>query len=284
MSRFRMRSKGLYLCICASVTAGSVAQLQAEELRSETIHAWDQYVLLTEKRIGKELYSGKGFLAQDFQEPAAAQADRELVLSGRIPLRKMNTKTPAGKDIQVPGGMIYHWRGSVFIPGVTLDSVLEGVQNLDDKDFKQADVLESRVLKRDGDSFHIFLKLARSRIITVTYNTEHIALYRRHARGRASSRSISTKIAELISAGTPDEREKPPGRDRGFLWRLNSYWRYQAVEGGVVVECEALTLSRSIPALVSLFARPLIEGVAKESMNRTLASLRERLPARFPIQ
>ena len=286
MSRFRIRSKRLYLCLClcASVTVGSVAQLQAEELRSETIQAWDEYVLLTEKRIGKELCSGEGFLAQDFQEPAEAQADRELVLSGRILVRKVNTKTPAGKDIKIPGGMIHHWRGSVFIPGVTLDDVLQAVQEHDDEDSRQEDVLESRVLKRDGDSLHIFLKLVRSKIITVTYNTEHLALYRRHATGQASSRSISTKIAELISAGTPNEREKLPGRDRGFLWRLNSYWRYQEVEGGVLVECEALTLSRSIPALVSLFVRPLIEGVAKESMNRTLASMRERLIARLPIQ
>ena len=284
MSRFRMRSKHLYLCICASVTVGFVAQLQAEELRSETIHAWDEYVLLTEKRISKELYSGEGFLVQDFQEPGEAQADRELVLSGRILLRKMKTKTPAGKDIKVPGGLIHHWRGSVFIPGVTLDGVLEAVQNFDDEDYEQEDVLESRVLKRDGDSLHIFLKLVRSKIITVTYNTEHLALYRRHATGQASSRSISTKIAELISAGTPNEREKLPGRDRGFLWRLNSYWRYQEVEGGVVVECEALTLSRSIPALISLFVHPLMEGVAKESMNRTLVSMRERLIAQLSIQ
>ena len=48
-----------------------------------------------------------------------------------------------------------------------------------------------------GDSLRIFLKLVRSKIITVTYNTEHLVLYRRHAAGQASSRTIATKIAEL---------------------------------------------------------------------------------------
>ena len=213
---------------------------------------------------------------QEFQAPPEARADREAVLSGRLLIRKMTTTTSGGKDIKVPGGMIHHWRGVVFIPGVTLDGVLAVLQNPGAQDHEQEDVLESRVLKRDGDSLRIFLKLVRSIIITVTYNTEHLVLYRRHAAGQVSSRTIATKIAELAAAGTPNEREKLPGRDRGFLWRLNSYWRYQEVEGGVLVECESLTLSRSIPALISLFVRPLVEGVARESMNRTLASMRER--------
>ena len=279
LSRFRIGSKRLCicLCLCASATVGSPAQLQAQGLRSETIQAWNEYVLLTEKRIEEELHSDDGFLAQEFQAPTEARSDREAVLSGQFLIRKMNTAAPAGKNIKVPGGMIHHWRGIVFIPGVTLDGVLAVVQNPDAEDHEQEDVLESRVLKRDGESLRIFLKLVRSKIITVTYNTEHLVLYRRHAAGQASSRTIATKIAELASAGTPNEREKLPGRDRGFLWRLNSYWRYQEVEGGVLVECESLTLSRSIPALISLFLRPLVEGVAKESMNRTLASMRERL-------
>ncbi len=47
-----------------------------------------------------------------------------------------------------------------------------------------------------------------------------------------------------IEANGLAKREKPEGKDRGFLWRLNSYWRYQQVDGGVLVECESLTLSR----------------------------------------
>jgi len=34
------------------------------------------------------------------------------------------------------------------------------------------------------------------------------------------------------------------GDDRGFLWRLNAYWRYEQVAGGVIAECESITLSR----------------------------------------
>ena len=116
----------------------------------------------------------------------------------------------------------------------------------------------------------------RSKIVTVTYNTEHLVEYQRHGEGLASSRSIATRIVELDQAGTPAEREKPEGQDHGFLWKLNSYWRYQQVDGGVLVECESLTLSRGVPAILAPFVKPIISGVARESMKRTLTSMRER--------
>jgi hypothetical protein len=61
----------------------------------------------------------------------------------------------------------------------------------------------------------------------VTYNTEHSVEYRRLGGRRATSRAVATRIAELADAGTPAEREKGPGQDHGFLWRLNAYWRYE---------------------------------------------------------
>jgi hypothetical protein len=88
---------------------------------------------------------------------------------------------------------------------------------------------------------------------------------------------VSTKIAELENAGTPGEREKPVGHDRGFMWRLNSYWRYEEVPGGVVIELESLTLSRDIPFLIRLIAKPIINSIARESMTRTLESTGNRL-------
>ena len=47
----------------------------------------------------------------------------------------------------------------------------------------------------------------------------------------------------------------------------------------MIVECESITLSRSIPSLVRWMVKPLIESAARESMERTLTSLRDRLIA-----
>jgi hypothetical protein len=109
------------------------------------------------------------------------------------------------------------------------------------------------------------------------YNTEHFVRYTRHGPDRASSRTVSTRIAELADPGTPTEREKPLGEDREFLWRMKSHWRYLDVPEGVLVECESITLSRSVPLLARPLLGPIINSVARESMERTLAKLRERM-------
>ncbi len=38
------------------------------------------------------------------------------------------------------------------------------------------------------------------------------------------------------------------GDDDGFLWRLNTYWSFVEVPGGLLIECEAISLTRDVPA------------------------------------
>jgi hypothetical protein len=46
-----------------------------------------------------------------------------------------------------------------------------------------------------------------------------------------------------------------------------------------VVECESVTLSRPVPMLLKPIAGPLVNKVARESMERSLIALRERFKA-----
>ena len=121
------------------------------------------------------------------------------------------------------------------------------------------------------------MKLRRESVITVTYNTEHDVEYRQLSGTRASSRSVAIKIAELENAGTAQEREKPVGNDHGFLWRLNAYWRYEQTKDGVVIECESVSLSRGVPMLLRPFITGTVERIARESLQKTLSSLRTEL-------
>ena len=253
------------------------ATSQAAELQRETVDAWAQYVQLTEQRIEEELVSTEGFLVQDFDR--AGSSLRVAVQRGDVPVSQMQTLEPDGTPIEVPGGAIHHWRGAIFVQGVTLNDVLDGVQSPLRQEDLQEDVLESRVIERTAARMKVFLKLKRKKFVTVHYNTEHDMRYARHDGARASSRSIATKIAELADVGSPTEREHPIGNDRGFLWRLNSYWRYEEVAGGVIVECESVTLSRSIPFVVRWMVTPMIRSTARESMARTLTSMHTRLVA-----
>jgi hypothetical protein len=267
------------LSVLFAMLVGAAGRLPAAELKAETSRAWGAYVRATESRVRSELSSQKGFLALDFQPRQKALAERNEIRAGEVPVTRMESLDENGKRISVPSGMIHHWRGSIFIPGVDLDFVLRRIENPESHDLRQEDVLRSAVLDRRDGYLRIYLKLQRSKIVTVVYNTEHDVRYKRLGGGRAWSSSKAVKIAELEKPNSPDESEKPEGRDLGFLWRLNSYWRYEQVEGGVIVECESISLSRSIPSMLELIVRPIIYSVARESMERTLTSLRGRLLA-----
>jgi hypothetical protein len=170
---------------------------------------------------------------------------------------------------------IHHWVGAVFLPGITLDRLLATLKEGAGHESRfYEDVIQSRLLARDGDRLAVFMKLRRASIVTVTYNTEHQVDYTRLTPTRAIARSVATRIAELENAGTATEREKAAGEDSGFLWKLNAYWRYEEVSGGVIVECESVSLSRPVPLLVRPVANPIVDRIARESLARTLATLR----------
>ena len=199
-------------------------------------------------------------------------------MDGAVAMHRLEGPQPGGASITVPDGKIHHWVGAIFVPGMTVEAVLHHLAKYAGTESERyEDVVASRLISRNGDTYKVFLKLRRTKIVTVMYNTEHTVEYRRQASTRATARSVSTKIAELAEAGTPKEHEKPEGRDQGFLWRLNAYWRYEAVNGGVLIECESISLSRDVPTLLKLFVSGVVEGIARDSLEKTLASLRRAL-------
>src|SRR5688572_7805395 len=192
----------------------------AATLTAATVAAWNACVASTEARIERELSSWR----------------RSLVV-----------EDPRGTTTDVDGGLISQWRGSVFLPGIQLDALLDRLRHPREHGPHQEDVLAVRVLNRGTDSLDLFIRMTRTKIVTVTYDTVHHVEYRRHGPMRASSRSVATRITELDDDG----RGKIPGEDRGFLWRMNAYWRYEQVRGGV-----------------------LVNRIARESMARTLDNIR----------
>jgi hypothetical protein len=239
------------------------------------VKAWENYVRLTEERIAAELESPDGFLVQDFFSPDEAEACREKIFSGDICVLKMKTLAQGDKSPKIPAGMVHHWMGSIFVPGVELEELLGWIQKYSDHDKYFKEVERSRLLSRDGDQFEIFLRLKRDKIVKLRYNTRHRVDFTRHSPLSVSSKSATTRVAQLENPGTDAEREKPEGVDSGFLWRLNSYWRYEQVEGGVIVENETLSLSRGVPAAIRWLVAHYLDSIPREFMRNTLGSLRD---------
>lgn len=198
--------------------------------------------------------------AADLRPETIAAWNRHVAsVEAALPLHEHDAPLtePRGRTIDVPDGALHEWRGSIVIPGATVSQIVDALLSPGSRPL-QEDVAESRVLERNGDSLRMYLKLVRKVVVTVTYDTEHSVQYVRHSPTFATSRSVATKIVE---AG---------GADRGFLWRLNSYWRYRQVGSAVQVDVLSLSLSRDVPWLVKPIAKPIIDRIGRESMSRTL--------------
>src|SRR5262245_15260177 len=101
---------------------GVASDSAAATLQPQTMRAWNTYVAATEARIAHELSSPRGFLVTDFTSDAAAI--RDAIRRGALPIGKLTTPDTSGKAIAVPDGLIAHWRGAVFLPGVTVENLL----------------------------------------------------------------------------------------------------------------------------------------------------------------
>lgn len=252
---------------------GVTASLAAATLHAQTLLAWNTYVQFTEKRIDDELRN-PAFLRMYFMKPADATKVNDAFKDGRVYVEPVKTLDATGHEIHVPDGIIHHWYGAIFIPNFKVAPLLKWIQDYDHHSTYFKEVERSKLVSRDGNTFRIFLRLTRTKVVTVHYNTEHTVIYSNNGPGRASSRSFTTKIAEIDNAGTSSEKEEPIGSDSGYMWRLNSYWRFREQDGGVVVECESVSLSRGIPLGLGYLIGGYLESIPRESLESALTSIR----------
>jgi putative flippase GtrA len=261
--------------LAAGIATNAAASDEAT-LQAKTARDFAKYVAAVEARSAKELANHEPFIEIERQSPAELARIMASLKRGEVLVTRAAARDASSNEIEIDGGLINHWRGTVFVPKVKLDHLLRVLQEPQTDQHKQEDVLSSRVISRDGDSQKVFLRLRRTKFVTVVYDTEYDVDYVRIDQNRALSNSISTKIVEIENAGTPRERAMPEGNDHGYMWRLNSYWRYKEIDGGVLVQIESLTLSRDLPAIIGPLIRPIVNSTARESMSRTLASVRAR--------
>ncbi len=256
----------------------SAAAASADAPGPGTVAAWEQYYTWANRKVGQEMSDPRRFLIEDFL-PAAEQASiRKELNSGIIVVRRMTGCIPRGTKFRVPHGEIHHWWGAVLVPNVKLADVIGFAQDYGHQAERFADIEKSRLLKKEDDHFEFFFRLRRTKaFVTVYYNTWQECSYFPRGNGRVWSRSRATKIAELANPGTPNEREKSPAEDRGYLLRLVSWWRFEQTDKGVIVECESASLSRDIPMIVSLIpgVASYIRSTPRESLESVLSTIRQ---------
>jgi hypothetical protein len=245
----------------------------AADLQPATVAAFDRYVRATERRLD----TAGPYLWVDGLNDARRREALAALRRGELLIEPLETREQ-GKTIDVPDGLIHHWIGVVFVPGASVDQAVALLQDYDRHAAIYAPTVQrSKTLARGGDTFKVSLRFMMKKVITVVTNTEHEARFTRDGADRAQSRIRSTRIAEVEEPGTPKEREKPVGHDGGYLWRLNTYWRFLQRDGGVYVQCESITLTRGIPAGFGWLVRPFVTSIPRESLAFTLETTRKQL-------
>ena len=247
----------------------------AAPLKAHTAQAFAKYVAETERQAAPSLASTDRFLWIDVNRPKALPSLRQ----GEIVVEKMETKID-GKPIDVRDGMIHHWLASGFVKGVTVDRALTILQDFDrHAEYYKPSIDRSKLLGRNGDAFKVYLRFYTKKIITVVINTEHEAVFAHPGPGRATNRMVSTRIAEVENVGKPDEKEKPVDGGDGYLWRLNTYWRFLERDGGLYIQCESISLTREPPFFLRLLIQPFIGNIPKEQLTGLFQATRRVLSA-----
>jgi hypothetical protein len=252
--------------------------LPAAELTSSTIQSWNQYIQWADAKVRRELSEPNTFLIQNGLPPREHEAVRRQIESGAVFVSRLTGVIPKGAPFEIRDGEIHHWWGAILLRNVDLPQLLQFLQDYNHHAGKFADVERSRLLSVDGNRYRAYFRFRRSKsFVTAVYNTEQDCVYLMHGPGKASSHSVATKIAEVENPGTTSEREKPPGRDSGFLWRLVSWWRFEQKGKDVVVELESASLSRDIPAIIKLMpgVSSYIRSTPRESLESVLNSVRK---------
>lgn len=237
--------------------------VSAAELRPATERAYQDYTA----RFEKKLSTRKTFLLIDSVDGLRARVKQgELFVEERRPQR------------EPPDGLIHHWEGAVFLPKLKMPDLLRFLQDYDRHDKVYGpEVVKAQTLEKNGDDYRVRMRLLKKQILTVVLETEHKAHYKRVADDKWESVSRSTKVAEVDSPDKPKEKELPPGTGNGFVWHMDSFWRFLEADGGVYLECTSISLSRDIPFGMARLIRPIIEELPAESLRNLLTKTRNAL-------
>jgi hypothetical protein len=133
-------------------------------------------------------------------------------------------------------------------------------------------VLQAMVLTQQGDHFQAKMRVRQRHVLTVVMDTTYEISFGRLDPQRGYSISHSTLISEIDAPGTNAERALNASEEHGFLWRLNTYWSYEERDGGLYIQIESVSLTRSIPNGLGWAIGPFVESVPRASLEFTLRS------------
>ena len=260
--RLALRAITWTLCLCLAAPA------VAADLQEHTARAFDSHV----KQARRAFLERIGGVADDGSTVQRGATLRDAGV----------TAGPAGEDgiIAVPGGLVHHWMGSTFIAGASLQDVLAVSYAYDEYHAVYKPVSASRLLGREGNTYRALLRIGESgaglsAILDVTTRVQYSYPHSRSV----YSTSASDEIREVRNAGKTNEHSLSPGHDSGYLWRAATFTHFLQRDSGVLVEMEAIGLSRQFPPLLRWIIEPVAQRLGRRSVERSLREFGEAVRA-----
>ena len=271
---------GLSASLVAATGLPPVELRPLAEVPAETSAAFDRYLRATDTRVESELDDAARFLWFDFASESRRREVTAALGRGEPILEQLTTRDRGGA-IGIPGGVVHHWVGVVFVPGAQVGEAVRLMQDYDRHDEVFApSITRSQVISQTGDAFRFTMRFVIRKVITAVLQTDQESRFFTPASDRAHSRIRATRIVEIDQAGTPREREKSAAEDRGYLWRQASYWRFLERDGGTYIQCESLSLSRPLPTAVGWFFGRSAAAIPRDTLSFTLTAARKELTRR----
>jgi hypothetical protein len=256
--------------ICTGLLLLAASQLAMAQPTPEAIAAFNAYAGTVESRLAQQHRSDDTFLAStasDRRTEAMRLRNGELIVD-RIP-----DQTFSSSEAEFTGSLLHHWRGTAFVPGATAADFERLMQNFQAYPrYFSPQVLQAALIAHSGDRMQASMRVRQQHVIPVVMDITYDIDYARLDKHHGYSVSRSTRIAEIDSPGTASERALNASEQHGFLWRLNTYWSYEEKDGGLYLQIESLSLTRSIPHGLGWVIRPYIESIPRESLEFTLRS------------
>jgi hypothetical protein len=224
-----------------------VATLEASfiplsHLESATLALFQDYTAKFEQRVSEPFATiGKLWIDDDHSGKRKDYEAGKPVVEAR-----------ENRDIQ--NGSIHHYSGSIRVPGAKIEQVRRVMQSYSNyPNYFKPDVVRGSGIVQpdstpDNEHFQSRLFLTESTVwLDVAYDAQYDSHYRRIDANRWTSRSTTLSIRELQDAKKLDGGVFPEGEDHGFLWRTNNYWYARERDGGLDLQLDSMTLSRTTP-------------------------------------
>ncbi len=262
--RLRMRAAATILLFAVPCAAATLT-LPAQQV-------FENYAAGLEKRLARQHASPDTYLSV-FNLGADERADAERQLrAGTMLVEPVN-----GGTREVDGGLLHHWRGTAFVSGGKAKDMLALLRDYNHlATYYAPEVESSHVLRNHAGATTVAMRMRKQKVVMVVLDTEYET--NTELTGVSGySFSRSTHIWQIARAGSADERRLPEGNDDGFLWRLNSYWSFVELPDGLLIECEAVSLTRDVPSGLAWLITPIIEDMPRESLTFTLNATRNAL-------